>query len=319
VDRLDEDDGMTSGGHDLDEVTDLALAAKGGDRAALEALCRAVQQPMYRLALRFCGTPTDAEDAAQEVMIRLVTNLASFEGRSRFTTWAYTVAVRQLLRTARRPAEASIVSSENFAAFIDRHTSDPAYDPASRAEYDELCADVRLSCTYGMLLCLSRDQRIAYLLGDLLGFTDAEAADICEIGRAAFRQRLARARAVMRRLMGERCGLVRATNPCRCDRLVQASVDAGIMDPADPRWARHHGVTLPIETTTMDAAAQELDLAEAVAAVYRSDPSFAPPPALWASLARALPTLLGDGDRDGDGAGGAGARVQSPGGRAEPS
>jgi RNA polymerase sigma factor (sigma-70 family) len=228
---------------DLDEVTGLALAARDGDRAALEELCRAVQQPMYRLALRFCGNPADAEDAAQEVLIRLVTNLGSFEGRSRFTTWAYTVAVRQLLRTARRGAEATVAGPETFGAFIDRHVADPAYDPASRVDYQELCADVRLSCTYGMLLCLSRDQRVAYLLGDLLGFSDAEAAEICEVSRAAFRRRLARARAVMRTFMGERCGLVRAGNPCRCDRLVRASIDCGLLDPSDPRWARHRGVT----------------------------------------------------------------------------
>jgi RNA polymerase sigma factor (sigma-70 family) len=279
---------------DLDELTGLALTAQEGDRAALDALCRAVQQPMYRLALRFCGHPADAEDAAQEVMIRLVTNLGSFEGRSRFTTWAYTVAVRQLLRTARRGAEASVAGPGPFAAFIDTHAADPAYEPASQVEYDELCADVRLSCTYGMLLCLSRDQRIAYLLGDLLGFSDAEGVEICGITRAAFRQRLARARAVMRRLMGERCGLVRADNPCRCDRLVRASIDRGILDPNDPRWARERGVTLPIETTTIDRAARELDLAVAVAEVYRTDPTFAAPEAVWDRLARSIPTLLGD-------------------------
>jgi RNA polymerase sigma factor (sigma-70 family) len=279
---------------DLDELTGLALTAQEGDRAALDALCRAVQQPMYRLALRFCGHPADAEDAAQEVMIRLVTNLGSFEGRSRFTTWAYTVAVRQLLRTARRGVEASVAGPGPFAAFIDTHAADPAYEPASQVEYDELCADVRLSCTYGMLLCLSRDQRIAYLLGDLLGFSDAEGVEICGITRAAFRQRLARARAVMRRLMGERCGLVRADNPCRCDRLVRASIDRGILDPNDPRWARERGVTLPIETTTIDRAARELDLAVAVAEVYRTDPTFAAPEAVWDRLARSIPTLLGD-------------------------
>jgi DNA-directed RNA polymerase specialized sigma24 family protein len=70
---------------DLDELTDLALAARDGDRAALEALCRQVQQPIYRLALRFCGDPHDAQDATQEVLIRLVTHLGSFEGRSKFT------------------------------------------------------------------------------------------------------------------------------------------------------------------------------------------------------------------------------------------
>jgi hypothetical protein len=96
----------------------------------------------------------------------------------------------------------------------------------------------------------------------------------------------------MRGLVGERCGLVRTENPCRCDRLVAASVDAGIMDPSDPRWASHRGVTLPIETTTIAAAAKELDLAEAAAEVYRTDPSFAAPPAVWEALGDAMPTLL---------------------------
>jgi len=198
-----------------------------------------------------------------------------------------------LLRSVRRPAEVSVGGPEDFAAFIDRHVADPAWEPARRAEYEELCAEVRLSCTYGMLLCLSRDQRVAYLLGDLLGFTHVEGAGICQISRAAFRQRLARARAVMRQLMGERCGLVRAENPCRCDRLVRASIDSGLMNPAVPRWARPGGVTLPIETATIQAAAQELDLAVAVAEVYRSDPSFAAPPAVRSGLAAAIPTLLG--------------------------
>jgi RNA polymerase sigma factor (sigma-70 family) len=247
---------------------------------------------MYRLALRFTGSPTDAEDAVQEVMIRLVTQLGSFEGRSRFTTWAYTVAVRQLMRSRRRPVEASVAGPEAFAAFIDQHAADPSWEPATQVEYDELCADVRLSCTYGMLLCLSREQRVAYLLGDLLGLSDTQGAAICEVTRPAFRQRLARARAVMRQLVAERCGLVRAANRCRCDHLVRVSAEFGILDLNDPRWARHGGVTLPIETTTLETAARELDLAVAAAEVYRSDPSFAAPPTLWAGIAAAMPTLL---------------------------
>lgn len=278
---------------DLDTLTSLAVAARGGDVTALEELCRGMRDPMYRLALRFSGTPADAEDAAQEVLIRLVTQLGSFEGRSRFTTWAYTVAVRQLMRTTRRRAEASVAGPDAFAAFIDQHRADPAWEPATQAEYDELAADVRLSCTYGMLLCLSREQRVAYLLGDLLGFPDADGAAICEVSRAAFRQRLARARAVMRDLMRERCGLVRAANPCRCDRLVRASRDKGLLDSDNPRWARHNGVALPIEVSTLETAANELDQAVAVANVYRSAPSFAAPPAVWRRLTEALPTLLG--------------------------
>jgi hypothetical protein len=73
----------------------------------------------------------------------------------------------------------------------------------------------------------SREQRIAYLLGDLLRITHTEYARICEISPATFRQWLARARTVMRQLMGQRRGLARASNPRRCDKLVGASMDAG--------------------------------------------------------------------------------------------
>lgn len=277
---------------DLDDLTSLALVARDGDRAALEELCRRLEQPVYRLALRFTGHPADAQDAAQEVLVRIITHLGSFEGRSRFTTWMYTLATRQLMRSARRPVEASVAGPEQFAAFLDRSVGEP-WSTEDEVAYRELCADVRLSCTYGMLLCLSREQRMAYLLGDVLGFTDIEGAAVCDVTPAAFRQRLARARATMRALMGRRCGLVRDSNPCRCDRMVRASIDHGLLDPAAPAFARHAGVTLPIPTTTLERAAAELDLVVAVGEVHRSSPGVRAPAAVWEGIAAALPELLG--------------------------
>ena len=284
---------MSGDDADLDRLTGLALAAAAGDGEALGSLCAEMLDPMYRLALRFCGDPTDAQDAAQEVMVRLITGLSTFEGRSRFTTWAYTVAVRQLQRTRRRPTEQSVVGPEPFGEFIDARLHHEPFEGESKTEADELAADVRLSCTYGMLLCLSRDQRIAYLMGDLLGFTDVEAAEIAGVSAAAHRQRLARARRVMRDLMADRCGLVRAANPCRCTRLVQPSIDAGILDRDASVFIRHRGVVIPIETETLDRAARELDLAVAAAEVHRDAPAFRGPSSLWHALTDSMPELLG--------------------------
>ena len=75
-------------------LEELARRAAAGDSEALPRLVEEVQHPVYRLALRFLGHPEDAKDASQEILVRLVTNLGSFEGRSQFMTWAYTVAVR---------------------------------------------------------------------------------------------------------------------------------------------------------------------------------------------------------------------------------
>jgi RNA polymerase sigma factor (sigma-70 family) len=184
--------------HGAVTVDELAQRAADGDREALSALVRELQHPMYRLALRFLGDPDDAQDACQEILIRIVTRLGTFEGRSKFTTWAYTVATRSLLRTRTRVVESSVQGAERFAALLDAGIGD-VDTTIEEAEYRLLCEEVRISCTYGMLLCLSRDQRAAYLLADVIGLTDVEGAEILERTRAAFRQRVTRGRRTLRR------------------------------------------------------------------------------------------------------------------------
>ena len=209
-------------------LEELVRLAASGDSAALSRLVEEVQHPVYKLALRFLGHPEDAKDASQEILVRVITNLGSFEGRSQFMTWVYTVAVRQLMRTRKRLVESSVQDAETFAAFLDQGMSDRDYT-AEEAEYRMLCAEVRLSCTYGMLLCLSRPLRASYILGDAMGMPDTVAAEICGISRAAQRQRLARARRTMRTIIENRCGLIDAANPCRCGRQIESSLAAGEM------------------------------------------------------------------------------------------
>ncbi|MGE3446740.1 MAG: RNA polymerase sigma factor [Microbacteriaceae bacterium] len=279
-----------SGVRDLDATLDLdglARRAADGDQDALAELIRRLQHPMYRLALRFLGHPHDAQDACQEIMIRIVTHLGSFEGRSKFTTWAYTVATRSLLRTRKRFVESSVQGPEEFAAFLDGGIGD-IDTTMEEAEYRLLCEEVRVSCTYGMLLCLPRPQRAAYLLADVIGLTDIEGSEILECTREAFRQRVYRARRTLRYVIENRCGLVDPANPCRCGRQIAAGEEAGIL-------ARDH---LPLAThprqqarTWIEPVAKQLDEVMAIGDLYRFD-RFAAPDALWDDLCQRYPTLL---------------------------
>jgi RNA polymerase sigma factor (sigma-70 family) len=275
-------------------VEDLAARAVQGDRDAVEALCRHVQHYVYRLAMRFFSHPQDAEDASQEIMIAVLTNLGRFEGRSKLTTWVYTIATRHLLRARAGRLEPLVQGPEPFADLLDRHLADDYRDQtASEAEYRLLCGEVRIACTYGMLLCLSRELRITYLLGDLFGFTDAEGAQALGITPAAFRQRLPRARRVMRGIIERRCGLVDEANPCRCGRQVRPCIDHGLLNTDKLVFASHPGLDGPIETGTLERAATQLDLVEAMAEIYRSDPPFEAPAAVWEGVRQAAPDLLG--------------------------
>ncbi len=273
-------------------MEELASLAAAGDRAALNALLNDVQHPMYRLSLRFLGNPADAQDATQEILIRLTTHLSTFEGRSSFTTWAYTIATRMLLRTKARAVESSVVSAERFVEFLDAGVSDRNF-PAEAAEYRELCAEVRLRCTYGMLLTLSRPLRAAYLLGDVLGLTDQEGAEICEITPAAFRQRLSRGRRTLRQIIDGRCGLIDPTNSCSCGRQIAASLDAGLMERSDRAFC---GQRITAEVSTLDPAsfervADQIDDIVAIGSLYRRD-RFAAPAEVWSQLHAAMPDLL---------------------------
>ena len=100
------------------DLEQLAEQATQGDRDALESLCRQLQHMVYRLALRFFSSPEDAEVAAQEILVNVVANLGSFEGRSKLTTWVYTIASRHLVRSRRRSVEASVQGGEAFGAWL---------------------------------------------------------------------------------------------------------------------------------------------------------------------------------------------------------
>jgi RNA polymerase sigma factor (sigma-70 family) len=272
------------------ELDRLARRAAEGDRGALSELVREIQHPMYRLALRFLGNPDDAQDACQEILIRIVTRLGTFEGRSKFSTWAYTVAVRSLLRTRRRLYESAVLGAEQYAAALDAGMGD--VDPTlEEAEYRLLSEEVRISCTYGMLLCLPRAQRAAYLLADVLGLTDGEGAEILDCSREAFRQRVSRARRTLRFVIDNRCGLVDPANPCRCGRQIASGEAAGLIDRTRLPLARHPRQEVRV---WIEPVAKQLDAVTAIGDLYRFD-RFAAPAKVWADLQTRFPELLNAG------------------------
>lgn len=281
---------------DLDR---LAFRAAAGDRRALEEVCRGIQDLVYRLALRFFSDPDDAEDATQEILIQVVTHLGGFQGRSRFTTWVYRIASRHLMRAKRKRVESSIAGPGPFAEWLDTHVAPEPYEAASEAEYRMLCEEVRIGCTYGMLLTLSRDLRIAYILGDLLEMTDKEGAEALEISPAAFRKRVERARATVRPIIAGRCSVVDPAGSCSCGRQLAASLECGLIPDTGPvfmalrRGAPAEATVGGVEIGRLTRAADQLDIAERFAQVFRTEPQFQVPARVLEKLRRACPDLLG--------------------------
>lgn len=256
----------------MSSEAELVTRAVGGDKAALEEVVRLLQDPLYRLALRMVWRPADAEDATQEILIRVITRLASWRAEARLLTWAYRIGVNYLLNLRRK------TPPEEKALSLDEMRDDLA-DGLAAADYvgpeaGLLAEEVRLSCSQAVLQCLERPERVAYVLGEIFELPSAEAAWILAVTPAAYRKRLERARQRIRAFMDSTCGIVNPESFCRCARRVEKAVATGRVDPRRLALVTHP--VTPSGRGVADAAAQLHRLHDA-AAVLRAHPDYAAP------------------------------------------
>ncbi len=145
---------------------ELVRLAIGGDKQALQNLITRHQIFIYNLALKMTKSIEDAEDLTQEVLIKAITALSKFEGKSQFRTWLYRITVNHFLNTKKRKTELKITGFEDYFDSIDVM---PVYELNNQEKTDlnESIEELRISCTAGMLLCLDREQRMIYILGEM--------------------------------------------------------------------------------------------------------------------------------------------------------
>jgi RNA polymerase sigma factor (sigma-70 family) len=254
---------------------DLVQQAIGGSREALESLVQEIQDRIYGLALRMLGHPADAEDAAQEILIKVVTRLDSFRRESEFTTWVYRIAANHLLTTRKRLAEHRAVSFEDYEALLETATASEWPASVPEAERGLIVKEVMLTCTHGMLLCLDRPHRITYILSEVFDVAGQQGAYILDISPAAYRKRLSRARDRIRTFMLRNCGAVNAENPCHCERVAPFAIKAHAIDPENLLFARHRRRDEGDGLST--AYLEDLDSLQRMAALFKNHPDYAAP------------------------------------------
>ena len=170
----------------MDDST-LIQAAQRGDRQALDRLLRNHQSRIYAVCRRISGNDADALDATQEALIAIVKGLPRFDGRSKFSTWAYRIAtnacIDELRRRRRHPTpglpEYEQADPTPIAA---RAPRDPSETVTARIDVDR------------GLEQLPQEFRAAVVLRDVAGLNYDEIALVLDIAPGTVRSRIARGR-----------------------------------------------------------------------------------------------------------------------------
>lgn len=253
------------------EVDRLVRDAVAGHQDALEKLIEQIKTPVYNLALRMLQHPQDAEDIAQEILIKIVTHLCSFRGESAFMTWVYRLATNHLLNEKRKKQRQPL----NFETLGDTlQFSLHLYEkePGEMVKDQLLIEEVKRHCTLGMLQCLDKSHRMALILGELYEVSSKEGGVIMEISPAAFRKRLSRARSRIVTFVTGHCGIVNENNPCRCHKHVQNKIGAKLIDPDQLQFANQTDKTS--EREALKAEQANLANHRRMAALLRAHPVY---------------------------------------------
>ncbi|MEJ7798529.1 MAG: sigma-70 family RNA polymerase sigma factor [Solirubrobacteraceae bacterium] len=166
----------------------LVARARAGDRLAFEELVRLYADRLQAVVRRLVDDAHEAEEVTQEAFLRAWRAIGNFKGDSQFFTWLYRIGVNESNRRTSR-LRAPVAS-------LDEQLIDPADtrpEPPRRLEQNDL-RDALERAVRG----LPPDQRAPLVLRDIEGLSTAQAAAILDLGEAAFKSRLHRARLAVR-------------------------------------------------------------------------------------------------------------------------
>ncbi len=214
-----------------EELPALIEKATAGDKESLETVILSVQDLVFNLSLRMLGTFPDAEDAAQDILLKILTHLSSFKGESAFSTWVFRIAINHLKNYQKHVFAKFPLSFEFYGDDINNGNIDDVPDLTQNVEKSILAEELKLSCTNVMLQCLDPESRCIFILGTMFKVDSRIAGDILGVSPEAYRQRLSRIRRKMADFLIEYCGEY-GSGRCRCANRVNYAIQNHRINPA---------------------------------------------------------------------------------------
>ena len=173
------------------------LRLKGGDDLALNELMSRWQTPLVSFILRYTGNREDALDLAQETFVRVFEHRASYEPRSKFSTWLFTIAANLCRNQARwrerHPTVTLHSTGEDNDDALEQTLSSTGGTPCDNADREDLASAVREA-----IQTLPHDLRAVVLLFEYQEQGYQEIAGALGCSPKAVETRIYRARQILR-------------------------------------------------------------------------------------------------------------------------
>lgn len=253
-----------------EETFDLVDKAIAGDGQALETLLSSTSDLVFSLALRMLGTVPDAEDATQEIAVKIMTHLSTFRKESAFSTWVYRIAANHLKDCCTHQFANAPFSFEMYGTDILDPRANEVPDLSENVDRELLSHELKLSCTNVMLQCLDTDSRCAFVLGTMFKVDSTTAAEVLGITPDAYRQRLSRARKTVAEFLGAYCQHG-GSSACSCARRVDFAIATHRLTPHNLTYSK-----LVESSQLEDSFVEAMDELDGYASLFDQLPTYRP-------------------------------------------
>lgn len=219
-----------------ENINDMIDCAVNGDKKALEKIIIEIKDFVFNISLRMLGTVLDAEDASQDILIKIITNLSMFKKNSKFETWIYRIATNYLLDYKKSMFVQYPLDFNFYADDIKRHQSYDVNSSFDEKERKQLADELKLSCTNVMLQCLSPLNRCVFIMGTMFNLNSQWASEILELSPESYRKRLSRSRKKMQEFLFENCEY--AGGVCKCNNRIEYAIQCFRLNPANLEYSK---------------------------------------------------------------------------------
>ncbi|MBT9774921.1 sigma-70 family RNA polymerase sigma factor [Clostridium sp. MCC353] len=252
-----------------EETNRLIDLAVGGDKAALDQLMAQIQDRVFNISLRMLGSVADAEDASQDILVRVMTGLPGFRKESSYFTWVYRIAVNYLINYKKSMFAKHPLDFEFYGQDIEKGPLNYQEDLFEEKERELLAEELKLSCTNVMLQCLDPQSRCIFILGTMFKVDSRIAGEILDMSPDNYRKKLSRIRKKVGDFLYHYCGLTK-TGMCSCRNRVGYAVSQHRINPDSLEFKN----LKRLDQDTLDTVKKEMELLDEASIIFSNMPEY---------------------------------------------
>jgi RNA polymerase sigma-70 factor (ECF subfamily) len=189
---------MLTKNNQINLENDLVSAFRNGSVAAFEELVTLHEERVFNLALRITRNQEDAEEVLQDVFSTVYKKIASFEGKSAFSSWVYRITVNTAYMLLRKKRQTPTIALEDLSANVRQQEVEFDHNYDTRGDNDCVTSELR-SVLSAAVARIPEEYRQVFILRDIDGMSNQEVSEVLQLSIPAVKSRLHRARLMLRK------------------------------------------------------------------------------------------------------------------------